>query len=259
MNPTNLPKEGKSHIEFVMNESEQASNLQGCTLLTGFYGIGKIGFIVINHMVQKLGAERIGCVLTEYMPPFISVKEEKLVLPFEIYRSGNLIFLAAFFEPYKYEHRPFARAVVNWARESGMTNMLLVGGLDSRLRNDEEVLARAVYTTAYKTMKTDVKIPLLDEGLYVTGPLALLLLYCEVFEFPAIGVLPYAERSRPDPIGASHAVEIINDLLNTNCGVEELIKEAENIEKEISAMMDATENPSNEDSDGPDSDRGLFM
>jgi uncharacterized protein len=256
--PTNFPRELSHNIEFVMSEHESATNLQGCTLLTGFYGIGKIGFIVVNHMVQKLGAKRIGCIVTEYMPPFISVKGDKLILPFEIYRAGDLVFLAAFFEPYKYEHRPFAKALVKWSKEQGIGSMVLVGGLDSRLRTEEEVLAKAVFTSSYKSMNIQVNIPILDEGLYVTGPLALLLLYCEVFEYPSIGILPYAERSRPDPIGAAHAVEIINDLLNLNCGVEELVQEAENIEKEISAMMDATENPSNEDS-SVDGDRGLFL
>ena len=246
---------GNAPIEFLTN----GEDLSGCTLVTGFYGIGKIGFIAVNHMIQKLQAKRIGFVITEFLPPFLSVRNKELILPFEIYRKDNIVFLAAFFEPYKYEHRSFAKAVVQWAKTNRMTNMILIGGLDSRLRVEEEVLAKAVYSTTYREMFPAANVPNLDEGLYVTGPLALLLMFCELYDFPGIAVLPYAERSRPDPIGASHAVEIVNDLLGTDCGVEELIQEAENIEREIQSMMDATENLNQDEKESQSNDKGMFL
>ena len=247
-----------SKIEFYLNPDDPyAMDLSGCTLITGFYGIGKIGFIVVNHMINKLGARRIGYIITEVIPPFISVKNNSIVLPFEIYRAGDIVFIAAFFEPYKNEHRSFARAVLSWTIQEKFSKIILIGGLDSRLRQDENVFAKAVFTQSYRDLGFETNLSELDEGLYVTGPLALLLMFAEVYKFPAVAVLSYAERSRPDPIGASHAVSIINDLLKTNCGVEELIKEAENIEKEISEMMEATENPATEDSNNRD--KGLFM
>ncbi len=246
---------GGNPIEFLTN----GEDLSGCTLVTGFYGIGKIGFIAVNHMIQKLNAKRIGFVVTEYLPPFLSVRNQDLILPFELYKSDNIVFLAAFFEPQKYEHRAFAKAIIQWAKSKRMNNAILIGGLDSRLRTEEEVLAKAVYTTLYREMFPAANVPSLDEGLYVTGPLALLLMYCELYDFPGIAILPYAERSRPDPIGASHAVEIINDLLGTNCGVEELIKEAENIEREIQSMMDATESMGNDNGDNQGADKGMFL
>ncbi len=240
-------------IEFITN----GADLSGTTLITGFYGIGKIGFISVNHLIQKLGAEKIGFVLSEYLPPFISVKSDNLVLPFEIYKKNNLVFLVTFFEPYKYEHRNFAKAVVDWMKSNHMESLILIGGLDSRLRTDPEIIAKAVYTSSYKSNYPTNNIPVLDEGLYVTGPLALIMMYCEIFDLPAMGVLPYAERSRPDPIGASHAVEVVNDLLNLECGVQELVAEAENIEKEIQSMMDVSENA--EDDEQVPADKGMFL
>ena len=249
-----------SNIEFILKENDQyANDLNGCILITGFYGIGKIGFIAVNHMIEKLKAELIGTIITDYVPPFISVKNKSLISPFQIYRAGKLIFLIPYFEPYKYEQRAFTKAVTLWALQEGIKQMILIGGLDSRLRSDENILTKAVYTKEYKNSGETLDIPLLDDGIYVSGPLALLLLYCEVYNLPAIALLSYAERSRPDPVGASHAVAVVSDLVKTNCGVEELIKEAENIENEISAMMDASENPINEDFSNKDADKGLFM
>lgn len=243
----------KSNVEFVLRAGEE--NISGCTLISGFYGIGKVGFIAVNHMVQTLKAKLIGYIVTDFLPPFLSVKEERLVLPFEIYRFEDIILINAYFEPYKLEHRSFAQEVVKWSTENDLSQIVLIGGLDSRLRVEDDILAKAVYSTSYKSLNPDTKLDVMDEGLFITGPMALILMYSEINQYPAIGIMPYAERSRPDPIAASHAVEIINDLLGLDCGIDELIQEAESIENEIQTMEGVLEENREED----DRNRGMFL
>ncbi|MCH8907240.1 MAG: PAC2 family protein [Candidatus Heimdallarchaeota archaeon] len=148
---------GKSKIEFVLNAGKE--DLAGCVLVSGFYGIGKVGFIAVNHMVQNLQAALIGYIVSDFLPPFLSVKANRLVLPFEIYRYENVVFINTYFEPYKLEHRSFAEAIVSWAKEKELVTTILIGGLDSRLRTDEKVLAKAVYTSAYKALYPKRNIP----------------------------------------------------------------------------------------------------
>jgi len=247
---------GSSKIEFLIKD-EFKNQLSGCTLVTGFYGIGKVGFISVNHMVEKLGAERIGAMLTDFLPPFLSVKEERLVLPFEIYKYRDIVFISAFFEPYKYEHRSFAHAIIKWAKKELLSHVVLIGGLDSRLKTQDEVLAKGVYSSMFKKKFKDMPVPIMDEGLFITGPMALMLMYAELDDFPAMGIMPYAERSRPDPIAASYAVEIVNDLLQTDCGVEELVQEAESIETELQTMEGLIEEEKQDDDTRRDT--GMFM
>ncbi|MHA2504603.1 MAG: proteasome assembly chaperone family protein [Candidatus Kariarchaeaceae archaeon] len=247
---------GSSNIEFVIKDDYKDS-LSGCTLVTGFYGIGKVGFISVNHMVEKLGAIRIGAVLTDFLPPFLSVKENRLVLPFEIYKHEDIIFLSAFFEPYKYEHRSFAHALIQWAKRNQMSHAILIGGLDSRLKADDEVIAKGVYSSVFMKKFNQTPVPMMDEGLFITGPMALVLMYAELQDFPAMGIMPYAERSRPDPIAASHAVELVNDLLQTDIGVDELVREAESIETELQAMEGMLEEETQDENTNRDA--GMFM
>ena len=166
---------GSSKIEFLILDKYKGK-LSGCTLVTGFYGIGKVGFISVNHMVEKLGAERIGAILSDFLPPFLSVKNDNLVLPFEIYKYQDIIFLSAFFEPYKYEHRSFARALVKWAKKNELSHSILIGGLDSRLKTEDELLAKGVYSSKFKEKFKSLPVPIMDEGLFITGPLALVLM-----------------------------------------------------------------------------------
>ena len=131
---------------------------------------------------------------------------------------------------------------------------ILIGGLDRRLKDNSEI--KAIYTQEFKKKRPDITIPVLDEGLYVTGPLAYMLMFYELNNFPTIALLPYAERSRPDPIAASVAVKAINSILNITINVQELLEEAERIEKEIESLLQASKTRKETEID---SDKGMFV
>ena len=115
---------------------------------------------------------------------------------------------------------------------------------------------KAIYTKEFKDANPQIDIPILDEGLYVTGPLAYMLMFYELNNFPAVALLPYAERSRPDPVSASNAIEQINRILNIDVNINELLEEAEKIEKEIESLIKASKPQEDKDKD---SDRGMFV
>ncbi len=244
----------RSKIDFYLKDENE--DLSNCVLITGFYGLGRVGFISVNHFVNKLDVELIGYMVSEFLPPFLSVKGRHLTLPFEIYKYKKLVFLATYFEPYKYEHRSFTEGIIKWAKEKKMSHAILIGGLDSRLNTDKDIIAKVVYTSKYGRLFEEPNLPFMDTGLYISGPMALILMYAEILNFPAIGVLPYAERARPDPIAASRAVEIINEMLGISCGVDELIREAESIENELQELDDLRDD---DDDEFPSKDRGMFM
>ena len=59
----------------------------------------------------------------------------------------------------------------------------------------------------------------------------------DVFSFPTLGVLAYAERDRPDPLGAVSAIEKLSTILNINISTDELIKNAQVIEEAIKRQL----------------------
>ena len=75
---------------------------------------------------------------------------------------------------------------------------------------------------------------MLEQGLYVYGPLAIMLGEFEVGNFPAVAILPYADSSRSDPRAASIAVKTVAKLCKLNLNVSDL----ENYAKVIEADMD---------------------
>ena len=167
--------------------------------------------------------------------------------PFEIYRKDNVVVILPIFEPIKSEHLNFTKTIVEWSIKEGFKQAILVGGLDKRLQDDHNM--KAIYTKKFKDTNPEVDIPILDEGLYVTGPLAYMLMFYELNNFPAVSLLPYAERSRPDPVSPSNAIEQINRILNIDVNIHELLEEAEKIEKEIESLIKASKQQADKDKD----------
>lgn len=223
-------------IKFIIPEK---NNFQNHTLITGFHGIGTTGFITIKYLVNQLSAHKIGTVLSESLPPFITTKEGKISLPFEFFQKEDNTILMPQFQPYRQEHRIFAEKLVNWTKKAKFQQAILVGGLDSRLRKEETDKVRVVATTKYLN-DYEEELPILEEGLFVTGPLALMLTFYEINDFPAIALLPYAESSRPDPLAASIAVEMINSITNLDVDTTNLIKDAETIEQNLQEIVSQT-------------------
>lgn len=238
-------------MEFIF---EKEQNFEGCVLLNGWHGIGECGFISLSHLVENLDAERIGFIITDNIPQFITIKNEKITFPFEIYRKGDVVVILPIFEPIKSDHLGFTKTIVEWSIQEKFQRSILIGGLDKRLEDEHKL--KAIYTEAFKDQYPSITIPILDEGLYVTGPLAFMLMFYELNKFPTIALLPYAERSRPDPIAASVAIEKLNEILGIEVSTKALLEEAERIEKEIESLLQASRPRKDIDND---TDKGMFV
>lgn len=230
-------------VDFIINGNR---NFKDNTLITGFHGIGTTGFIGIKYITSQLQAEKIGTIISDFLPPFITTKDGKISLPFELYQKDKNVMLIPQFQPYRHEHRTFAEKIVEWTMKSNFKNAILIGGLDARLKKNEDDKIRFVATTPFLE-NTKHNIPLLEDGLFVTGPLALILAYYEINNFPAIALLPYAESSRADPSAAAVAVNKVNEITNLNIDTTKLIQDAELIEQNLQEIITQTKEQSVEE------------
>jgi uncharacterized protein len=226
----------------------EETDMRGKTFIAGFHGIGFVGYIAIKHLIKQLQAKRIGFIITDSIPPIISMENEKIHLPFELYLYENLILLYAESLPASKELHRFSIGVADWVVKANFDKSVLIGGLDSAYsdnKTDGDSPFRVVYTHSYQRVdKTNT--PLLENGLFVVGPLALFMLQFEISDFPAIAVLPYASRDRVDPRAASIAINFINQELSLNVDVDQLISDAKKIETETLKHAQAQMNTLNE-------------
>ena len=230
---------------------DETTQLENKVLITGFHGVGAAGYIAVRHLTTALPAKKIGYLESDMLPGFISLEDETLQLPYEFYEYENFIIFLARSQPSREELNELIKALVDWAIKNKLKEAILIGGLDNKFKSEEEEM-KSVPTRNFMERN---KWTLLDKGLFVTGPLALLLAHFEIGKFPAIALLPYAERERPDPRASAVAIKAISEFYgNLDIKTKELIDDAEKIEKEISSMMEGQEK------DSPDSpSRGMYV
>ncbi len=209
-----------------------SKNLKGSTLVTGFHGVGQTGYIATSYMIHALKADRIGFIDVSNPPPWVGTAEGGLVTPFEVYRRGKTVLVKLEFSPHRSEEAEFAKVLSNWAVEQKFKDAILIGGLDSAFKQGREDFC-VVPTGAYLGRAKVFKAPILEPGLLVYGPLAVMLSEFEIHDFPAVAVLPYAEPARADPAAAALALRKISKAYAFKIDVDELVKDAKFIERDF--------------------------
>lgn len=226
----------KLNIEIIL---KRKVDLEGKIFITGFHGIGYAGYIAVNHIIESTNAELLGYVTTEQYPPIVSLDENRVLTPYEFFMYKDFILFLPRFQPPPSEQNDLMRILTEWTVKNRFKEAILIGGLDSKLKAGEEKL-RVVPTSQFK-MSNKLELKKLDRNLYVVGPLAILLAYYEIRDFPAIALLPYAQRGRPDPLAAATAIQVINQLYDLDISTEQLIKDAKQIEQEIAQLKEQEE------------------
>lgn len=227
------------NFEIVIEKQEAFNNPE--TFVTGFSGLGAVGYIACKHLIDELKLERVGVLKSTAAPPFICLTETgRLAMAFEFYATpdNKIIFFFPRLPPYRHAESEFSELLSDWVLKI-FHKAILIGGVDKRLKEEKDSkddVVRYIPTRKYLEDPTDadfVSKKMLSPGLFVQGPLAILLGNLDLHNFSALGVLAYAERERPDPEGAANAVRILNSLLNLSCPIEELLKNAAILQEEI--------------------------
>ncbi|MEK6837358.1 MAG: PAC2 family protein, partial [Nanoarchaeota archaeon] len=58
-------------------------------VISGFPGIGMVGAIAAEFLIQHLGTKQIGKIILDKNPPLVAIHEGKLIEPFSIYHSSK--------------------------------------------------------------------------------------------------------------------------------------------------------------------------
>ena len=173
---------------------------------------------------------------TDRLPSFVSLEKNRLSLPFEFFKYEDFVIFIPKIQPSQSEINEITKKIVDWVVTNKFSESILIGGLDSKLKDDKNINLKVVPTKDFSNAER--MGPFLEKGLFITGPLALMLIYFEMMDFPACAILPYCEKSRPDPRAAATAIKTLNNLYsNLNIDVEKLYGDAKQIEEEIGLIL----------------------
>lgn len=200
------------------------------TLVSGFRGIGQVGYFTIKYLIDKLNMERVAIIDTPYMQPVVVVEDHYLSYPIEIYRLNDLGVLKIEDIPTNRVGAILIHNILKLIKERGLKRMILIGGLVSSLREGDEY-ARIV-TNSYWGEESRLRYSHRD--VRILGPLAYALTYSEILQIPTLAILAYADSEKPvDAMGIYYAVETLKNFIELTIDTSDLINMAKEIEERI--------------------------
>jgi uncharacterized protein len=227
--PRFVKEGGHMSINIILKEDIPKDSI----FVTGFQGMGIVGYIAVRHMIRALNAKPLGFVTLKRMPPYVWMEDDRLATPIQLFGYQNFTFMMVEFMPPMPDLYVFIDKICERVSKR-FVEAFLIGGLDSKVKKEgESEKAKFAATTKGidKVLRLGYKI--LDRGLYITGPLALMLMKFEQLDYPALAVLAYANALRPDPMAAAIAIRYFSEIYGIKVNVDQLIKDAQRIEAEI--------------------------
>ena len=224
-------------------------NLKDAVLIDGFPGVGLVGTIVANFLINTLKLEQIG-VIDSYKFPAISViKDGEPHNPMRLY-SGEQIcndgtcnqvaVCVSEFTPPAEITKDLVNSLMDWAENNGCTKIISAEGFSTGPKADGE--KNDVYGVASssgaRTWIKDAKVKPFTYGT-VGGITGSLLNEGKVRKLNVLGLLAEVTEDAPDAMAAANVIKAIDELLLAiELDPEPLLKEAQNLEKEVKNERD---------------------
>ena len=205
------------------------------TFIMGFRGIGQVGYYSILYLLRHLPFKKRGLVETSYIHPVVIVGDDRdLHYPIEIYSMENYGLIRIEDIPLNKAGANLLKKIIKWMVDNGAERLILIGGLVSSLKEDEDEEGRIVHNSYFND---DIGIKYAHRDVRILGPLAYALYYAELYQLPALGILAYADANRPvDLMGVYNALKILKDVTGLDIDLEEILMEAHTYEEQISEL-----------------------
>ena len=208
----------------------------GSTLILGFAGIGLIGPIVANALIDQLpDIKEIGFVTSDYLPPISVFYAGVLKHPFRLYYSPqNNLIIGISEVPFQVSaaYNDLSKTINNWALSEDVRakEIVIFQGIPQRgIIDDYPVYYAAELHMIEQLEKYGLKK--VEKGIIV-GPEATVLNEALANKLQAFALFtPVLEI--PTPEGAASILEVLNQMYNLNIDTSKLIEEG----KEIKAKM----------------------
>lgn len=227
-------EKGKKSTLVVMDTAIEIN--PGATMILGFAGIGLLGPIVANALIDQISdIKEIGFITSEYLPPISVFYDGVLKHPFRLYYSPQSNLIVGIAEvPFQVStaYNDLSRTINNWALSEDVraNEIVIFQGIPQRdLIDDYPVYYAAEKDLVERLESFDIKK--VEKGIIV-GPEATILNEALSSRLKAFALFtPVLEI--PTPEAGAAIIEVLNKLYNLNIDTTKLIEEGKMIKKKM--------------------------
>ena len=203
-------------------------------MLHGFPGIGLVGTIASEFLLEHLQVEQIGKITVDEMPAMVAIHDNKLVNPFEIFynKKYNIVIVHAIAATQGYEWK-LADMVIDLSKRLCVSEIISLEGVAGNNPEEFKSFFYARLTNSIKKMEK-AKIAPLKEGIIIGVTGAMLL---KSDSLPITAIFSETHSSLPDSKAAAKIIETLDKYLGLKVNYKPLLAQAEGFEKKLQDML----------------------
>ncbi|MCK4670086.1 MAG: proteasome assembly chaperone family protein [Nanoarchaeota archaeon] len=206
---------------------------KGATIIEGFPGIGLVGTITTEFLIQHLKAKPVGMIVGKEIPPMVAVHDTKVVRPLAFfYDEKNNILILHVISSIPGAENQIAELLLANAKKWGVKEIISVESVGVPIelsRNHRGFYFSNRADQKFKKMGLEP----LKEGIImgVTGALML------QKEIPLTCIFAETHSRLPDSAAAAKIIEALNKYLKLNIDVKPLVASAKKFETKLRELM----------------------
>ena len=231
-------------------------NLKGSTFICGLPGVGLVGNIVANFLINNLKLEQIGIIDGNNFPSISVVKDGVPNHPMRLYageqicnngKCNQIVICVSDFVPPAALTKDLVNCIFDWAKDEGCTSFITGEGFSTSPNDDKKdsIVYGITSTKASMNWISDAKVTPFEFGT-IGGFTGVMLNEGRLRSLNVLGLLAEVEEDIPDARAASKIIEAIDKLLlEINLDPKPLLEEAASLEKELQKVTEQVPSENN--------------
>lgn len=205
-------------------------------VIEGFPGIGLVGNITCQHIIEELGMKNVGSLDSRYFPPVAVLFNGIIHMAVRIYESAEheIVVIISDIPIHPTASYDVSKALVTWMESINARNIVSIAGIATNT-GERRVFGGATTTSMLDKIKDKTEI--FQVGT-ISGISGSIMSECFLRNIPAIGLLGETPSPNPDPRAAVEVVTVLNNIFDLSIDTEKLMSQAEQIEIELSKLAE---------------------
>ncbi|WP_292486174.1 proteasome assembly chaperone family protein [Methanohalobium sp.] len=207
-------------------------------LIEGFPGIGLVGNIASQQIIDKMNMTYKGSIESKYFPPIVVLYQGLVTMPVRVYESKeyNLLLVVSDIPINPSVSYDISKALVGWSKSINVKEVVSIAGITT-MEESEGTHVFGAATNREMLDKIRDHIEVFNMGT-ISGISGNVMSECLMRDLPAVSLLGSTQTQNPDPRASAAVLEVLNSLYGLSINTEELFEQAEKIEAEMQRLAE---------------------
>ena len=203
-------------------------------IIEGFPGLGFVGTIAVEFLIEHLNAKLIGKIESKEMLPIAAIHKEMIIEPLGIFydKSHNIVLVHALGNITGLEWS-LAEKLAELSKILKAKEIISLEGVSSPTMGLNKELQSYVYSTSQNKKLEKLGVQSLKEGVVVGVSGALLL----KDKLPLTCIFSETKTGMPDSRAAANVIRVIDQYLGLKVDYKPLMKKADEFESKLKGLV----------------------